>query len=721
MTQSRSARPALTFLLGLSLVSGCLALLAPARAEAAPSREAFAAMCRDVAAVAGSQANVTTGVVILDLETDDRCAINADRHYRTASLYKTVVASELWRQVDEGDVDLQDSLTIEPRHHIDDAPEFRPKSPYTLSVYGAAERMITFSDNGTAFALRELLGTGVVDDATEWLNMPATSLSNTFITSPSDQATLYSELYRGEVVSREASDAIIDLLLRQEINDMIPVGLPDDADVQVAHKTGTLDTFLHDAGIVYAPGGDFVLIVMTEHRDFEAALATIQSVAGVAYEAYAVPPEPVLEATPDVVAIAATTPLANAPSAADLVAGGSTLPGTVVLSEEASSRGFGNTLQEPAVLAGLLVVVAAVLVTPVMALRRRPAPSSPTPSRPTPAIPIPDGGGMGSPAALHYRDSPFPVGGGVLSPEGARLRADRSERGLVMRFGSRRDDDGRPAPMSPASRSVAEVAEQPVLPSKRLQRLAEHFRSQGELLATMRDQFEDEMEPLHELIVKQAQTMHAVLQNLEDRLRPLNEYADGEEANLTALEERIRSGGQDHVARSFSTYLEEQRRRIAETRNQIDEQRMPFLEYGEAQRETVETALSRFDNDLQALEENLAEQRRVMVRMLDAMRSDTFTAVKDFLDGRQAALAEIAERGSTDPIEISRAAQKLRDGLQALASRSDYVRSLLEQAESSDRSLAAIAPAPRAIREEPEHSPAADASEDEEAAAEVSA
>lgn len=290
-----------------------------------------------------------------------------------------------------------------------------------------------------------------------------------------------------------------------------------------------------------------------------------------------------------------------------------------------------------------------------------------------------------------------------------------------MRFGSRRDDDGRPAPMSPASRSVAEVAEQPVLPSKRLQRLAEHFRSQGELLATMRDQFEDEMEPLHELIVKQAQTMHAVLQNLEDRLRPLNEYADGEEANLTALEERIRSGGQDHVARSFSTYLEEQRRRIAETRNQIDEQRMPFLEYGEAQRETVETALSRFDNDLQALEENLAEQRRVMVRMLDAMRSDTFTAVKDFLDGRQAALAEIAERGSTDPIEISRAAQKLRDGLQALASRSDYVRSLLEQAESSDRSLAAIAPAPRAIREEPEHSPAADASEDEEAAAEVSA
>src|SRR5690606_35071530 len=111
-----------------------------------------------------------------------------------------------------------------------------------------------------------------------------------------------------------------------------------------------------------------------------------------------------------------------------------------------------------------------------------------------------------------------------------------------------------------------------------------------------------------------------------------NEYADGEEANLSALEERIQAGGLDHVARSFSQYMEEQRRRIDETREQIDRQRVPFLEYGDAQRDTVETALSRFDNDIEALEANLAEQRRVMVRMLDAMRSETFAAVREYLD-----------------------------------------------------------------------------------------
>ena len=661
-------------------------------------------MCRDVAAVAGAEPNVTTGVVVVDLETGDQCSINGDRQYRTASLYKTVVAAELWRQVAEGDVDLDDSLTVEPRHHIDDAPAFRPANPYTLSVFDAAERMITFSDNGTAFALRELLGTATVDDATEWLNMPATSLAGTFVTSPNDQATLYTELYRGEVVDEESSQAIIDLLLQQEIVDMMPAGLPEDADVRIAHKTGTLDTFLHDAGIVYAPGGDFVLVVMTENSSFDAALATIRSVSGVAYEAYADPPAPVATATPTVPVASAVTPVATQ---APAIAVATSTPTTVFL-DTGGSEALADRLRQPVVLAGVLALIAVVVMAPVALWRRRPP--SPLPSAPLPGSPLPSsprGGGDESrpggsvetgdarSATLHYGDN-------ALSPEGARLRADRSERGLVMRFGSRRDDAAPTSMSSPASRSVAEVAEQPVLPSKRLQRLAEHFRSQGDLLATMRDQFEDEMEPLHELIVKQAQTMHAVMQNLEDRLRPLNEYADGEEANLTALEERIRAGGQDHVARSFSTYMEEQRKRISETRSQIDEQRMPFIEYGDAQRETVETALARFDGDLEALEENLAEQRRVMVRMLDTMRSDTFAAVKDFLEGRQAALAALAAEGSTDPHEISRAAQKLREGLRDLASRSDYVRGLLEQAEVSDRALASVAPpAPRAIREEP--------------------
>ena len=646
-------------------------LLLPRTASAAP---AFPELCTQVASVAGREPGVTTGVVVMDLASGDRCAINADRTYRSASLYKLVVVAELYRQVDEGIIDLEQPLVVEPRHAIDDAPALRITEPYTISVYGAAERMITLSDNGTAFALRELLGLAQVSEATDWLGMPATSLGTTFLTSANDQGEYLARLYRREIVSPEASEAILYLMMRHEIVDMIPRGLP--ADVPIAHNTGTLDTFLHDSSIIFAPGGDYVLVVMTENNSLETAMTVIQEVAGTTFEAYA---EPLI--SPDIMSILKESALLmevgtsgdgaveSATVAGAPVATTEAAPSLVFLDERPSSVTLADTFTDPAVLTALVVLAGIAIIGPVMLLRRRPS--------------------------VRYGDT-------VLTPQDARSRADRSERGLVMRFGSRRDDDSRPAPPIPASYSVSEVAEQPVFPSRRLQRLAEHFRTQGELLVTMRDQFEDEMEPLHELIVQQAQAMQALLQNLEERLRPLNEYADGEEANLVALEERIRSGGQDHVARSFATYLTEQRRRIDEIRDQIDQQRIPFLEYGEAQRETVETALQRFDNDIEALEANLAEQRRVMMRMLDSMRSESFMAVKEYLEGRQQALADLASAGSTDPGEISQAAQTLRANLQSVAAKSDHVRALLEQAESADRALASASPSPRPLREQPE-------------------
>lgn len=672
--------------------------------------------CQAIRDIADDATSVTMGVVVMDLRTGDRCEVNESRPFRTASLYKTVVAAELYRQVAEGLVALDDTITVQPRHHIDDPPSLRPTQAYSLSVYEAAERMILASNNGTAFALRELLGEGTVDAATEWLGMPATTLATAFLTSAEDQARLYADLYHGKVVDRASSAAIMDLLRRQEVVDAIPQGLP--AGTRVAHKTGTLVDYLHDAGIVYAPGGDFVLIVLTENSSFEGALEAIRAVAGAAYAPFASPDQPLLsardvffsESAPGTLipyvrsevdggasggVVTSTEVQATDGGAAGMTASAEVIP-TLVIGTAGTDDGWSivEAFDDPLVLGGILGLIAVTIALPLMVLRRKPS--------------------------VRYGIHTL-RGADALPQSEARLRADRSERGLVMRFGSRRDDDSRSEAASPASRSVAEVAQQPVLPSKRLQRVAEHFRAQGELLSSMRDQFEEEMEPLHDLIVKQAQAMQSLLQNLEERLRPLNEYADGEEANLAALEERIQAGGQDHVARSFSQYLEEQRHRIEETRGQIDRQRIPFLEYGDAQRDTVEAALSRFDNDIEALESNLAEQRRVMVRMLDAMRSETFGAVKEYLDGRQQALATMAESGSTDPGEIGRAVATLRRSMEELAGKSDYVRALLQHAEVADRALIDAAPAPRAIRETPPTVAALVEDEDAEDSDEVSA
>jgi beta-lactamase class A len=77
-------------------------------------------------------------------------------------------------------------------------------------------------------------------------------------TSAGDVAMLFSRLYNGTLVSPNSTQRFTDLLKSQSINNRLPVGLP--AGTVIAHKTGDLDGVVHDAGIVYGPKTDFVVV-----------------------------------------------------------------------------------------------------------------------------------------------------------------------------------------------------------------------------------------------------------------------------------------------------------------------------------------------------------------------------------------------------------------------------------------------------------------------------
>ena len=97
---------------------------------------------------------------------------------------------------------------------------------------------------------------------------------------------------------------------------------------------------------------------------------------------------------------------------------------------------------------------------------------------------------------------------------------------------------------------------------------------------------------------------------------------------------------------------------------------------------------------MEALEGNLTEQRKVMMRMLDSMRSDAFEAVKEFLASRQQALGALAGSGSTDPAEIGRSLQQLRRALEPMAADSPQIRAVLDRVDQADKHLVSAAPSP---------------------------
>lgn len=237
----------------------------------------------------------------------------------------------------------------------------------------------------------------------------------------------------------------------------------------------------------------------------------------------------------------------------------------------------------------------------------------------------------------------------------------------------------------------------PPLASQRLRRAADYFSAQEELLREMRHQVELETAPLAELLFRQHTTLQQTLQNLDEGLRPVNEYADQEEANLAALEQRISVDGMDFIARSFAEYVTAQRQRIESARAHIDDQRSPFLRFAEDQRFAMEVALSRFDDDLQALEHNLAEQRKVLMRLIDAMRSESFMSVRELLTARHARLDELSQEGLTDPIEIASQLNALRTEL-SLEGGGTHLQAVVAATDAADQRLASAgAPVPRTV------------------------
>lgn len=86
--------------------------------------------------------------------------------------------------------------------------------------------------------------------------------------TPRAMTRLCAMIYRGEVVSREACDEMLYILLQQTLNQRLPRYLP--YGVPFAHKTGTLSGIRNDAGILYANEQNHIALTVFSRWDAEA-------------------------------------------------------------------------------------------------------------------------------------------------------------------------------------------------------------------------------------------------------------------------------------------------------------------------------------------------------------------------------------------------------------------------------------------------------------------
>jgi beta-lactamase class A len=244
-----------------------------------------AARAAIVARIAASGAEVAVVWRPLEARAGEEIVIGPTIRFHAASTMKVPVMIELFQQVQEGRVRLDDTLPVTNQFR-----SLADGSPYTLSADADSDGE-TYKAIGRALPLRTLVETMIISSGNLAANLLIERLGVANIKATlarldasgmevlrgvEDQkafdlglnntadaaalATLFGKLGRGEVVSPSASAEMIAILKRQRHNTGIPAGLPPD--IAVAHKTGTITRIHHDAGIVYGPR-PYVLVVLT--------------------------------------------------------------------------------------------------------------------------------------------------------------------------------------------------------------------------------------------------------------------------------------------------------------------------------------------------------------------------------------------------------------------------------------------------------------------------
>ncbi len=218
-------------------------------------------------------------------------ALNQNKILHSASLMKLPLMAALYSMNSEGRLSL--SFSVTPKNifnsyirgktfSVERTLEDRPYSLFELT-----EKMITVSDNQAACMLMDFVPKNCLKKTLDDLNMKQTSIVRKVMdipahergidnkTSSSDICRFFRHLFFGKGISFFSQKSMMELLKSQKFNQRIPSWIF--RRWQTAHKTGTIENHVYDAGIIFSDPPT-IFSVMLKGCDIESGEEIIRSV-----------------------------------------------------------------------------------------------------------------------------------------------------------------------------------------------------------------------------------------------------------------------------------------------------------------------------------------------------------------------------------------------------------------------------------------------------------
>lgn len=242
-------------------------------------------------------------------DPSDSLFITEAESFHAASTMKVPVMIELFKQKEEGKINLNDSILL-----VNEFKSIVDGSPYSMDIADDSDDVI-YNKINTKVTIKDLmysmitvssnLATNVLIELVDAKKVTATmrdlgadkievlrgvedqkaydqGLSNS--TTAKDLLIIMKAMATNKAGTEADCKAMIEILKDQQFNEIIPFYLPKD--VVVAHKTGSITGVHHDAGIVYLPDGrTYVLVLLSKNlEDFDIGTQQLAGISKTIYE-----------------------------------------------------------------------------------------------------------------------------------------------------------------------------------------------------------------------------------------------------------------------------------------------------------------------------------------------------------------------------------------------------------------------------------------------------